>query len=111
MFGIDDDDAVFEKFENAELENPCPRKETDGRIIYVSRELGIPSTLAEPVLCDFGAAVFGDRENVTDVQPDLYRAPEIILGIPWGYAIDIWNTGCLVRCSLLPCFQGCHPPC
>ncbi len=95
MFGIDDD-SVFDKFERDELESPCARKEVDGRFIYVSRALAIPSRLAPPVLCDFGAAVSGDRDNVTDVQPDLYRAPEVILGVPWGSAIDSWNTGCLV---------------
>lgn len=96
MFGIDDD-AVFEDFEKQELENPCPRKEVDGRLIYLSRELDVPRNLGPPVLCDFGAAVSGVNENVTDVQPDLYRAPEIILEIPWKYEIDIWNAGCMVR--------------
>ena len=107
MFGLDDD-SVFDRFERDELERPCPRKEVDGRVVYVSRELAVPSKLGLPVLCDFGAAVPGDRENVTDVQPDLYRAPEVILKVPWGYPIDIWNAGCLVsrwRPSQAPSFR------
>jgi serine/threonine-protein kinase SRPK3 len=82
--------------EREELESPCPRKEVDGRFIYVSRKLGTPKNLAPPVLCDFGATVSGEKENVEDAQPNLYRAPEVILGALWGYEIDIWNAGCLV---------------
>lgn len=38
MFGIGED-TVFLDFEQQELRDPCPRKEVDGRTIYVSREL------------------------------------------------------------------------
>ncbi|KAK3688226.1 kinase-like domain-containing protein [Podospora appendiculata] len=106
MFGIKDN-SIFEDFEQAELENPFPRKEVeDGRVIYNSRQLKAPNArgLGPPVLCDFGSAVFGDRENTRDVQPDLYRAPEIILKFPWSYEIDIWNTGCLIW----DLFEGRH---
>lgn len=96
MFGIDDD-AVFENFERQEFESPCPRKAADGRFIYVSRELDVPQRLGPPVLCDFGSAVSYQNENTKDVQPALYRAPEVILELPWSYKIDIWNTGCMVR--------------
>ena len=30
------------------------------------------------------------------VQPHTLRAPEVILGLEWGPAIDIWSLGCLV---------------
>ena len=30
------------------------------------------------------------------VQPYALRAPEVILGLEWGYAIDIWSLGCMV---------------
>ena len=106
MFGIDDD-QVFEDFEREELESPCPRKEVDGRLIYVSRELGIPKTLKPPVLCDFGAAVSGVDENARDVQPNLYRAPEVILQIPWTYKIDIWNAACMVGLLVPPPLGDC----
>ncbi|QPG95012.1 hypothetical protein C2857_007503 [Epichloe festucae Fl1] len=76
MFGIADD-SVFSDFEQGELETPSPRKELDGRIIYVSRELGMPRKWGAPVLCDFGSAMPGDMEHFEDVQPDIYRAPEI----------------------------------
>lgn len=57
----------------------------------------MPKVWGAPVLCDFGAAVPGDKEHTEDVQPNIYRAPEAILGVPWTHAIDIWNAGCMVR--------------
>jgi len=95
MFGIKDD-TVFEEFEEEELRNPCPRKEVEGRWIYTSRELRRPKRYGPPVLCDFGSTVSGEKERLGDVQPDIYRSPEVILQAPWQYKIDIWNAGCLV---------------
>jgi hypothetical protein len=97
MFSIEDD-TVFEKFEEEEMHNPCPRKEVDGRIIYTSRKLAFTQNLGPPVLCDLGEAVSGDEEHFENVQPDIYRSPEAILNVPWSYKIDIWNVGCMVRC-------------
>ncbi|KAH8425313.1 uncharacterized protein LDX57_003070 [Aspergillus melleus] len=99
MFGIDDD-SVFHDFEENELRHPCPRKELDGRTIYTSRELKMPKDIGAPVLCDFGSAVFGDEEHSEDIQPNIYRAPEVILQVPWTYSVDIWNAGCVVSNSI-----------
>ncbi|PHH49888.1 Serine/threonine-protein kinase prp4 [Ceratocystis fimbriata CBS 114723] len=51
-------------------------------------------------ICDLGTAV--DRSDAAtshdEVAPYLvsrfYRAPEIILGIPYDYAVDMWSIGC-----------------
>ena len=100
MFGIDDD-TIFPEFEELEVHDPCPRKEVDGgRIIYESRQPRKPETVGPPLLCDFGSAVLGDREHSEDVQPDIYRCPEVVLNMPWDYKIDIWNAGCLVGAAL-----------
>lgn len=96
MFGIDDD-SVFTDFEEQELSDPSPRKLVGDRAIYLSRELRMPKHWGAPVLCDFGSAVAGDTEHLEDVQPDIYRAPEVILEAPWSYQIDVWNTACMVR--------------
>jgi serine/threonine protein kinase len=96
MFGIADD-SVFRDFMEDELQNPCPRKELDGRTIYVSRELRMPREWGAPVLCDFGSAIPGGIEHLEDIQPNIYRAPEVILEVPWTYSVDIWNVGCMVR--------------
>ncbi|KAL4807996.1 kinase-like domain-containing protein [Aspergillus unguis] len=95
MFGIADD-SVFSDFVEEELQNPCPRKEIDARTIYMSRELRMPKEWGAPVLCDFGSAMLGDREHFEDIQPNIYRAPEVILEAPWTYSADIWNVGCMI---------------
>lgn len=81
MFGITDD-TVFGDFEEEELQRRVPRKEADGRTIYTSRELRMPKEWGAPVLCDFGSAVPGDIEHLEDVQPNIYRAAEVILQVP-----------------------------
>lgn len=51
-------------------------------------------------ICDLGTAI--DRSDAatatTEVMPYLvsrfYRAPEIMLGIPFDYAVDMWSIGC-----------------
>lgn len=57
----------------------------------------MPKRLGAPVLCDFGSAVPGDQIHREDIQPGIYRAPEVILEAPWSYGVDIWNAGCMVR--------------
>ncbi|CAG7975451.1 unnamed protein product [Penicillium salamii] len=97
MFGIKDD-SVFTEFEKYELERPVPRKEVDadGRMIYMSQELNIPKNVGAPVLCDFGSAMLGDQPHSVCVQPQIYRAPEVLLGVPWTFSADIWNVGCMI---------------
>ncbi|PMB69066.1 SRSF protein kinase 2 [Beauveria bassiana] len=56
----------------------------------------MPKDLGTPVLCDFGSAVDGGVDHLEDVQPNIYRAPEVILEVPWTYSVDIWNVGCMV---------------
>lgn len=94
------DFSVFADFEEEEMHNPCPRKEVEGRTIYTSRAIKSPSQIGPPVLCDFGSAVFGDCEHLECVQPNVYRAPEVILRAFWNYKIDIWNVGCMVGALL-----------
>lgn len=98
MFGIKDD-LVFTTFEENELERPVPRKEVDPdgkRTTYLSQELKIPKEVGAPALCDFGSAIRGNEYHSKFIQPKIYRAGEVILGIPWTYSADIWNVGCMV---------------
>ncbi|KAF2769192.1 putative serine/threonine protein kinase [Teratosphaeria nubilosa] len=92
------DDSIFQNFEKAELENPSPRKIDGDRMKYESRGLILPSagTTGCPVLCDFGEARFGKESYTDDIQPFAYRAPEVILEIPWSYEVDIWNVGVMI---------------
>jgi len=47
-------------------------------------------------LCDFGSATFveEDCELTPYLVSRFYRAPEVILGLPYGTAVDMWSLGC-----------------
>lgn len=45
---------------------------------------------------DFGSSCFGDKQLYTYIQSRFYRAPEIILGITYTIAIDMWSFGCIL---------------
>lgn len=96
LLGIEDKE-ILDSFTKAEQEHPSPRKEVDGYTVYISREFDTPIRIGEPVLSDFGSAVSGDVEHTQDVQPNVYRSPEVCLQMPWSYSIDIWNLGAMVR--------------
>jgi serine/threonine-protein kinase SRPK3 len=93
LLGIKDE-SILAQYEQYEIESPTPRKFIDDRIIYVSRPL--PVTFGPPVVCDFGEARLEDEEHNDDIMPDIYRAPEVILKMNWGYKVDIWNLGVMV---------------
>ena len=45
---------------------------------------------------DFGSSCFENSRVYTYIQSRFYRAPEIILGIPYTPAIDMWSLGCIL---------------
>lgn len=45
---------------------------------------------------DFGSSCFSDQRIYTYIQSRFYRAPEIMLGIPFTTAIDMWSVGCIL---------------
>jgi serine/threonine-protein kinase PRP4 len=46
-------------------------------------------------ICDLGSASPASESEITPyLVSRFYRAPEIILGIPFDYAIDVWSIGC-----------------
>lgn len=93
-----EDESILVDFEEAEISNPSPYKLVGDRAIYHSRKLGIPKKHGRPVLSDFGEARFGSESGTycDDVQPFMYRAPEVLLRIPWNEKIDIWNLAVMV---------------
>jgi serine/threonine protein kinase len=46
-------------------------------------------------LIDFGSSCFIDDHLSSYVQSRSYRAPEVLLGLPYGQRIDIWSLGCV----------------
>ena len=57
---------------------------------------------------DFGSSCFENEKIYTYIQSRFYRAPEIILGIEYSVAIDMWSLGCIAAelHSGYPLFPG-----
>jgi serine/threonine-protein kinase SRPK3 len=99
-----DDESVFSHYENDELEHPVARKVVDGHTVYLSRPLSL--TFGPPVLCDLGEARLADGEHQDDTMPDVYRAPEVVLGMKWNSKVDIWNVAMVVSTATFSTFQS-----
>ncbi|KAG9000403.1 dual specificity protein kinase yak1 [Tulasnella sp. JGI-2019a] len=57
---------------------------------------------------DFGSACFEGETVYTYIQSRFYRSPEVLLGLSYSSAIDMWSLGCIaVELFLgLPLFPG-----
>mmetsp|Transcript_13259 Transcript_13259/g.20747 ORF Transcript_13259/g.20747 Transcript_13259/m.20747 type:complete len:394 (+) Transcript_13259:3939-5120(+) len=47
-------------------------------------------------IIDYGSSCFIGQRIYTYIQSRFYRAPEIILGIPYTMAIDMWSFGAII---------------
>jgi len=47
-------------------------------------------------IIDFGSSCFEDERVYTYIQSRFYRSPEVILGLPYDAAIDMWSFGCIL---------------
>ncbi len=45
---------------------------------------------------DFGTGCLESSTYYTYIQSRYYRAPEIMLGLPYSTAIDMWSFGCIL---------------
>jgi serine/threonine-protein kinase SRPK3 len=100
LLGVEDQ-SILGDFEKAERESPIPRKIDGDRVIYETRTLDNAKKPGRPVLTDFGEARFGQATYTDIIQPVQYRAPEVVLQIPWDYKVDIWNVGTMVSLSYI----------
>ncbi|KAL5114618.1 hypothetical protein ACEQ8H_007523 [Pleosporales sp. CAS-2024a] len=92
------DETVLCNVEKAERENMLPRKVVNKhRTIYSSHKLGLPrdALWGAPVLCDFSEARIGKHHKGL-VQPELYRAPEVLFNMTWGSGVDVWSVAAMV---------------
>src|SRR5690554_5446673 len=46
-------------------------------------------------IIDFGSACYTNQTIYTYIQSRFYRAPEVLLGLPYNTAIDVWSAGCV----------------
>jgi len=45
---------------------------------------------------DFGSSCRADRRMYSYIQSRFYRSPEVMLGLPYTVAIDVWSLGCIL---------------
>lgn len=45
---------------------------------------------------DFGSSCFDDERVYSYIQSRFYRSPEVILGLPYSMAIDMWSFACIL---------------
>jgi len=88
------DDTPFSELEKDEQARPIARKVLPDRTIYMSRP--VPRTDGKLVLSDMGSARFGQETFTGDIMPDVYRAPEVILGMEWSSKVDLWSVGVMI---------------
>ncbi|KAH0603880.1 uncharacterized protein H6S33_007539 [Morchella sextelata] len=98
---VEDFDCFIRKF----LEKTPPRYYGDeyGDLpgyAVASEKLPIP-LLPRPDLFKFKFAGLGMSQYVDKTLPEMiqapfFRAPEVIIGAPWGHSADIWNFGCII---------------
>ncbi|KAM3417750.1 hypothetical protein BST61_g5981 [Cercospora zeina] len=98
------DNSFFQRIEQEESKKPSvPTMITNHHHLYpLYASRGQLSTISElsgdSTPADFGSAKFlAPTETVEGWwMPDTYRAPEILLDIPWSHAVDVWAIGIMV---------------
>ena len=104
MVALEEREAL-QDLEQSELAEPSPRKISGDRVIYESQAFAISGakSVGRPILCDFGQACTRDMKHEHLIQPDQYRAPEVVFGMEWDEKVDIWNAGVMVMLSYFCC--------
>ena len=61
-------------------------------------------------LIDFGSACFEGQATHTYIQSRFYRSPEVLIGLDYDSAIDMWSLGCVAAELFLglPILPGVH---
>lgn len=97
-----EDESTIDAFLERQATHPMARKQVGDRMVYRSYNdfgpvyKGLGGMI--PQITDFGSAQRGDGDKplIHPIQPDEYRAPEVLLGTGWSYSADMWNFGIMV---------------
>jgi serine/threonine protein kinase len=70
----------------------------------------IENSLHRIKLIDLGSACFEGHTSHTYIQSRFYRSPEVLIGVPYDSAIDMWSLGCVAAELFLglPILPGVH---
>lgn len=92
--------SIVHKFVEKLASNPQAQKVVGDRTIYHSHvDFGAFESFDVGLrLIDFDKSQPGDHSGPLryPMQAAAYRAPEVLMGLPWSYSLDIWNFGALV---------------
>ncbi|KAJ1553975.1 Dual specificity tyrosine-phosphorylation-regulated kinase [Cladochytrium tenue] len=81
---------------------------TDSRAGRLPADFDAMNPIYDIKTIDFGSSCFEHEKIYTYVQSRFYRCPEVILGINYNMAIDMWSLGCILAELLTgyPLFPG-----
>jgi dual specificity tyrosine-phosphorylation-regulated kinase 2/3/4 len=72
--------------------------------IKLENVLLVPGSQTLVKIIDFGSSCFAGFRKYEYIQSRFYRAPEVMMGIPYGPPMDIWSTA-LVVTSIIAFFM------
>jgi serine/threonine-protein kinase SRPK3 len=101
MLGVEDESVFIDYGQAEDSSTPQSKHVNQDRRIYASRPFRSPQKHAygPPILCDFGEARIGIDHAHVEIQPEIYKAPEVLMETGWTHSADIWNAACLVISS------------
>jgi dual specificity tyrosine-phosphorylation-regulated kinase 1 len=55
-----------------------------------------PAKMSGVKVIDFGSSCRSNKRMYSYIQSRFYRSPEVMLGLPYSVAIDMWSLGCIL---------------
>ena len=89
------DGGIFKYIEEQESQDPSTPIMYDGVALHRSWP-AITEVSGHPIVTDFGKMRLAEPMNTDWCMPDIYRAPEVLLKLPWYFPVDIWSVGVMV---------------
>ncbi|KND95105.1 Serine/threonine-protein kinase SRPK [Tolypocladium ophioglossoides CBS 100239] len=96
-------ESLIARFADSQSTHPMARKVFRDHTLYVAHmsygdiDARFVASMV-PKIADFGLAKRGDGDDplLHPIQPNLFRAPEVLLGTGWSYSADVWNFGTML---------------
>lgn len=99
LISFEDDSVLNDEAQQLQQSELLFKENPDRRIFQSRNNFGpLRSHVVIPIIADIGLAEMADI-GAHPIQPDAYRAPEVLLGWGWTSSTDIWNLGNMVSSS------------
>ncbi|PNP82746.1 hypothetical protein FNYG_03977 [Fusarium nygamai] len=91
LLGLDEDSQLQPLVSNDFKSSVARKQVSKCRPIHLSQ---LMHPRPGPILLsDFGEARVGLGPHADDIMPVPYRAPEVIMSMPWNQSVDLWSVG------------------